>query len=624
MNAGEFSDGAHVLRAKIDLASPNMKMRDPILYRIVHAPHYRTGDTWKVYPLYDMAHPLSDAIEGITHSLCTLEFVNNRELYDWLVGSLIDGQRPHQYEFARLVLDHTVMSKRKLLHLVREGLVSGWDDPRMPTLSAMRRRGITAAAVKDFANRVGVAKANSRTDPALLDHSIRDALNDAAPRVLAVLDPLAVELTNLAEGQVVQLEAPYWPHDVPKEGSRQVPLTREVVIERADFEMEPPRGYKRLAPGRAVRLRHGPVVRVDEVETDDAGNVTRLSCHAFLDDMGSAPEGVKVWSTVHWVSRPLGVPMTARLYGPLFDAPDPEADGANFLDHVDPGSLVENRGLVEPSVLGDDPDTRYQFERLGYFWRDPVDGRGDDLVFNRIVPLKDGYGRRAVAAGADVRSTPELSVDDERAGDRVRGAGSGGRQGASDPSREVVAAAASGAPDPARYERAERLATAHGLTPSDADALASSEELVAFFERVMAHDAPTQAAANLVVNEVARELRERGDRMGLTPAGVAGTARLLSDGTITATAAKEVLAEAAASGADPVKLVSARGLDAALPEAEVRRLALEALERHPDEVTSYRAGKLGLRGFFIGQVMRSAGGRADPQVVQRVVAEVLG
>jgi len=623
MNAGEFPEGAHVLRARIDLSSPNMKMRDPILYRIVHAPHYRTGDTWKVYPLYDMAHPLSDAIEGITHSLCTLEFVNNREIYDWLVDNLIEGPRPRQYEFARLVLDHTVMSKRKLLQLVRDGHVSGWDDPRMPTLSAMRRRGITPAAVKDFANRVGVAKANSRTAPALLDHSIRDALNEEAPRVLAVLDPLVVELTNLEAGQSLTLDAPYWPHDVPKSGSRSLALTREVVIERSDFEMEPPKGFKRLAPGRAVRLRHGPVVRVDEVEVNDAGQVIRLRCQAFVEEMGSAPEDVKVWSTVHWVSRSHGVPMTARLYDPLFSVPDPEADGADFLEHVDPDSLVEKRGLIEPSVLDDAPETRYQFERLGYFWRDPVDGRGDDLVFNRIVPLKDGYSRRAPeAAGAAGSKDRETARSTERgreyAGGRSPDAGDAsgspwsGGDGTSGPGS-----------DPARAAAAERLASVHDLSSHEAEALAGDADLLAFFERVVSFEAPVQEAANLVVNEVARELRQRGERLRLQPDGVAGIARLLSQGTITATAAKEVLSAAAGSGDDPVELVRSRGLDRALPETEVRRHALEAMERHPDEVSSYRSGKHGLRGFFVGQVMRATQGRADPQVVQSVVASVL-
>ncbi len=599
MRAGEFPEGAHVLRARIDLSSPNMKMRDPILYRIVHAPHYRTGDRWKVYPLYDMAHPLSDAIEGITHSLCTLEFENNRELYDWLVGHLVEGERPHQYEFARLVLDHTVMSKRKLLRLVNEGHVTGWDDPRMPTLSALRRRGVPPAALRDFANRVGVAKANSRTDPQLLDHSVRDTLNTEAPRVLAVLDPLVVELTNVPAGETTWLDAPYWPHDVPREGSRRVPLTREVVIERDDFAIDPPRGYKRLAPGRAVRLRHGPVVRCDDVVTDDAGRVARLRCTAFLDEMGAAPEGVKVWSTVHWVSRERGVPFTARLYDRLFTAADPE-EGGDFLAHLNPEALVERRGLIEPSVLDDDPGTRYQFERLGYFWRDPVDGRGDELVFVRIVPLKDRYARRAAATEPASPSAGRRDARDER-------------PGPSDAARA----------DPARAAAAAELAARHGLRPNDADALAGSAELRAFFEASVAAGAPAGAAANLVVNEVARELRARGESLRLTPAGLAGLARLLDEGRVTATVAKEVLAEASASGGDPAGLVAARGLDRVLPEDEVRELVRRAVATHPDEAASYRSGKSGLKGFFVGQVMRGSGGRADPALVQRLVTEEL-
>ncbi len=610
MQAGEFPEGAHVLRARIDLGSPNMKMRDPILYRIVHAPHYRTGDTWKVYPLYDMAHPLSDAIEGITHSLCTLEFVNNREVYDWLVDNLIEGQRPYQYEFARLVLDGTIVSKRKLLQLVQGGHVSGWDDPRMPTLSAMRRRGVTPAAIKDFANRVGVAKANSRTDPALLEHAIRDDLNEKAPRVLAVLDPLVLELSNLPQGEAVTLDAPYWPHDVPREGSRSLPLTREVVIEREDFAASPLPGFRRLAPGRAVRLRHGPVVRVDEVVTDDAGNVTRLRCHAFLGEMGQAPEGVKVWSTVHWVSRVRGVPMIARLYEPLFAVADPEAGGADFLDNLTAESLVERRGLVEPSVLNDDPGTRYQFERLGYFWRDPEDSSDEDLVFNRIVPLKDG--RRGAASEAANAVGPA-------GGDPIRrGAVDGG-----DLVSEGTTAAGTTSSDPARAETAQRLAARYALGATDADALAGSHELLAFFEEAVAAGAPATTAANLVVNDVARELRERAGEPNLSPAGVAGLAKLLAAGTVTATAAKDVLASAAETGTDPVELVRSRGLDQTLSEDEVRGHVREAVANHPDEAAAYRAGKTGLRGFFVGQVMRAAGGRADPQTVQRVVGEEL-
>ncbi|MDI9549416.1 MAG: glutamine--tRNA ligase/YqeY domain fusion protein, partial [Chloroflexota bacterium] len=304
MRRGEFPDGAHVLRAKIDMASPNMKKRDPLLYRIRHAHHYRTGDKWCIYPFYDYAHPLSDAIEGITHSICTLEFENNREIYDWLVDNLIEPPQPRQYEFARLNLDYTVMSKRKMLQLVNEGYVSGWDDPRMSTIAGLRRRGITPEAIRTFSEKVGVAKANSRVDIALLEYCIRDDLNYRAPRVMCVLRPLKVVITNYPEGQVEQLDAPYWPHDVPKEGSRPVPFSREIYIERDDFMEDPPKSFYRLAPGREVRLRYAYIIRCDEVIKDpQTGEVTELRCtYDPATQGGAAPQGRKVRGAIHWVS----------------------------------------------------------------------------------------------------------------------------------------------------------------------------------------------------------------------------------------------------------------------------------------------------------------------------------
>ena len=622
MKAGEFAQGAHVLRAKIDLGAANMKMRDPILYRIVHASHYRTGDAWKIYPLYDFAHPLSDAIEGITHSLCTLEFENNREVYDWLVEHLIEGVRPHQYEFARLNLDHTVMSKRKLLTLVNRGHVGGWDDPRMPTLSAMRRKGVTPSAIKDFANRVGVAKANSRTDPALLDHSIRDDLNTAAPRVLAVLEPLLVELTNLPSGETTWLHADYWPRDVPKEGTRQLPLAREVVIERSDFEVEPSKGFKRLAPGRAVRLRHGPVIRCLDFETDAGGEVVKLRCEVIEDSIGSDPVGVKPSATVHWVSRRHGLPLTARLYQPLFLVPNPEADGADYLEHLNPDSLRVANGLIEPSVAEDDPDTRYQFERLGYFWRDPVDGRGaagaERLIFNRIAALKDGFGarreeREAAFPGAGQEERAKRAERPER------------RERAERAERALPAASGAGAADTGgETPEARALRERHGLSVNDAGVLAANPGLTAFFEETLAAGADAEAAAPWVVNEVARELRERRDEdMSITPGQVAELVALVVSGTITNRVAKDLLAEVARSGASPQHVVSRRGLDRQLSEAELKSVVAETLSANADELASYRAGKSGLRGFFVGQVMSATKGQADPELVQRLVGAAL-
>ena len=609
MRDGEFGPGEMVLRAKIDMSHPNMKMRDPILYRIVDAEHYRTGAEWPIYPMYDFAHPLSDAIEGITHSLCTLEFENNRAVYDWLVERLIDGPRPHQYEFARLQLDYTVVSKRKLIRLVREGVVNGWDDPRMPTISALRRKGVTPEAIREFANRVGVARANSRTDLALFDSAVRDDLNAKAPRVMAVLEPLKVTLTNVAADELIEIDAPYWPPDVPRDGSRTVPLTREIVIERSDFAEEPPKGFKRLAPGRAVRLRHGYVIRCDEVVKDAAGTVVELRCHAFRDSLGSNPEGVKVWAALHWVSARAGLPFTARLYEPLFTVPDPDGAGGDLLDHVNEDALRELEGLVEPSVQHDPEDTRYQFERLGYFWRDPVDGRGrgDEagarLVFNRIVGLKDTRARRVTDA--------EPARDAKAPG---RAAGADARDAAAE------------AFDPKRLapeERAayERYVAELGLQEADAALLATRPPLARFFEESVAAGAAVASAANWVVNEVARELQGEGAG-GLTPAALAELTELVDAGTITLRVAKELFPELL-QGADPRRLVAERGLERLDDEAAVRQAVGEAVAAHPDEVAAYRGGKQGLKGFFVGQVMRATGGRADPALVQRLVGEAL-
>ena len=400
MRAGEFPSGAHVLRAKIDLASPNMKLRDPVLYRIVHAPHYRTGTVWCIYPLYDFAHPLSDAIEGISHSLCTLEFENNRAIYDWLVENLRGkcglptSPRPYQYEFARLNLDYTVLSKRKLIRLVEGGHVQGWDDPRMPTLSGLRRRGVTPEAIRELCNRIGVSRADNRVDSGSFEAAIRDDLNYRAPRVLAVLRPLKVVVTNYPEGKVEHLEAPYWPHDVPREGSRAVPFSRELYIERDDFMEHPPKGFHRLTPGGRVRLRHAYVIRCDDVVKDGRGDLVELRCTHDPDTLNRRPADGVVKGTIHWASARHAVKAAVRLYDRLFTVRDPEAGEGEFTDSLNPQSLTDVEGYLEPSVLQDPPEVRYQFERLGYFWQDPVDSRPPDrLVFNRIVTLRDSWTR---------------------------------------------------------------------------------------------------------------------------------------------------------------------------------------------------------------------------------------
>jgi glutaminyl-tRNA synthetase len=400
MKAGEFADGQHVLRAKIDMASPNLNMRDPTLYRIRHATHHRTGDVWRIYPMYDFAHPLSDALEGITHSLCTLEFEDHRPLYDWLVGSLISpdpDKRPQQIEFARLNLNYTVMSKRKLLQLVQQGLVDGWDDPRMPTITGLRRRGYTPESIRAFCARIGVAKKENVIDMAQLEHSVREDLNVRAPRVMAVLRPLKVVLTNYPEGQVEQLDVINNPEDASA-GTRVVPFSRVLYIERDDFLEDPPKKFFRLSPGKEVRLRCAYFIKCEEVVKGANGEIVELRCtYDPATRGGDSPDGRRVKATLHWVSAQHALQAVVRLYDRLFSVEDPERvpEGKTFLDQLNPQSLETLRDCpVEPSLGGAAPGTRVQFERLGYFAVDP-DSRPDALVFNRTVSLRDTWKKIA-------------------------------------------------------------------------------------------------------------------------------------------------------------------------------------------------------------------------------------
>ncbi|HPV74108.1 MAG TPA: glutamine--tRNA ligase/YqeY domain fusion protein [Gemmatimonadaceae bacterium] len=396
MKAGEFEDGAHVLRAKIDMAHPNMIMRDPLLLRIRKASHYRRGDAWCIYPLYDFAHGLSDAIEGITHSLCTLEFKDNRDIYDWLVREAGFVRPPEQTEFARLQIDYTVMSKRKFLRLVNEGHVAGWDDPRMPTIAGLRRRGVTPEAIKSFAESVGVARSDARTELAKFEHAIRDDLNMRVPRVLCVLKPLKVVLTNYPDDLVEELDAPYYPHDVPKEGSRTLPFSKEIWIDRDDFMEDPPKKFFRLAPGREVRLRYGYLITCTEVIKDSSGNVVELRCtYDPATKGGNTPDGRKVQGTIHWVSARHAIACEVRLYDRLFAVADPDAveEGKDFISALNPNSLVVvPNAYVEPSTANDEAGSRYQFERTGYFVHDAVaSAEAGKPVYNRTVTLRDSW-----------------------------------------------------------------------------------------------------------------------------------------------------------------------------------------------------------------------------------------
>ena len=395
MKAGEFEDGARVLRAKIDMASPNLNMRDPVLYRILHESHHRTGDKWCIYPTYDFAHGQSDSIEGITHSICTLEFEDHRPLYDWFLDEL-DIYHPQQIEFARLNVSHTVVSKRRLLQLVNEGHVSGWDDPRMPTLSAMRRRGYTPEAIRKFVDGTGIVKRNALVDLGQLENCVREDLNLRAPRVMAVLNPLKVVIDNYPEGGEEEFDAINNPED-PSMGSRKVPFSRVIYIERDDFREDPPRRFFRLAPGREVRLRYGCYITcVDVVKDEATGEVVELHCTYDPESRGgSSPDGRRVRATLHWVSASHAVDAEVRLYDHLFNSPVPGSEeGGDFKTDLNPNSLEVLTGCkVEPSLAGAAPGSRYQFERQGYFCIDAVDSTPERLVFNRTVPLRDSWAR---------------------------------------------------------------------------------------------------------------------------------------------------------------------------------------------------------------------------------------
>ena len=397
MRDGEFADGTRVLRAKVDMASPNLHMRDPVLYRIRKTLHHRTGNKWCLYPMYDFTHCLSDSIEGITHSLCTLEFEVHRPLYDWVLDNVAIDSRPRQIEFARLSLTYTVLSKRKLLTLVEEGRVNGWDDPRMPTVSGLRRRGYTPASIRSFCKTIGMTKFNSLTDVALLEHSIRQDLNDTTPRRMAVLRPLKVVITNFDEDKVEELEAANHPKD-PEAGTRSVPFTREIYVERDDFMEEPPRKFFRLGPGREVRLRFAYFITCNEVIKNAAGEVTELHCTYDPETHGgSAPDGRKVKGTIHWVSASHAFEAQVRLYDRLFTVEDPnkEDDGKTYLDHLNAESQeVIADAKLEPGLAKAEPGERFQFERLGYFCADAGDSQAGKPVFNRTVTLRDAWAKQ--------------------------------------------------------------------------------------------------------------------------------------------------------------------------------------------------------------------------------------
>jgi len=570
-----------------------------------------------IYPLYDYTHCLSDAIEGITHSLCTLEFENNRELYDWLLAAVDWPEpRPRQYEFARLNVSYTVLSKRKLLELVESGLVDGWDDPRMPTLSGLRRRGYTPSAIRTFCDRIGVTKANSTVDVALLEHTVREDLNTEAPRVLCVLRPLKLVIENWPEGKVEMLDAPYWPHDVPKEGARPLPFSRELWVERDDFAEVPAKGWHRLAPGAEVRLRYAYVVRCTGVIKDDAGEVVEL--RATVDPAtrgGATPDGRRVAGTLHWVSAAHALPVEVRLYDRLFRGEQP--DEGEYRDNLNPGSLeVLGGALAEPGLADAAPGSRFQFERQGYFYLEPEAAAAGRRVFNRIVTLKDTWAKVARR-----QEQPAEAAQTRRA-----------RSVAAAAEPATVTDSLAALPSAQRAE-VERLRDAHGIAVEAARVLAGDAGLRLLLEQGIAAGAPARALANWLANDVLREREAIRASAGATEgapaalpfdgAALAELLALVEAGTVSTAGGREALAELVRTGEAPRRIVERRGLAQVSDEGALQGLVTQVVEREAANAQAYRDGRSGLLGWFVGQVMKESGGRANPQLVQRLVRERL-
>jgi glutaminyl-tRNA synthetase len=615
MRAGELPDGTCVLRARIDLTASNMKMRDPLLYRIRHAHHDRTGDAWPIYPMYDFAHPISDAIEGITHSLCTLEFENNRPLYDWVIAHTGVSERhgfsrPQQIEFARLKLDYTVMSKRKLLLLVEDGHVSGWDDPRMPTIAGMRRRGYRPEAIRAFAELVGVAKVNSVVDIAKLEFCVRDDLNWVAPRVLGVLRPLKVTITSWPEGEVEQLTGPYFPPDVGKPGERSLPFGRELLIDRDDFWVDPPAGYQRLAPGRTVRLRHGYCITCEEVVEQD-GEVVELRCRHLPDTVGKKPPGVTVSGVIHWVSAAHAVPAEVRLYDRLFRVPRPEEADGDLSRSLNPDSLqVVRDAMVEPSLADAERGSHWQLERVGYFMVDPTDSGPGALVLNRTVTLRDSW---------------QGSTDEQRPPDEVREKSAKVKTRPVKRSRAEYRAEAR-LRDPVLGERFVAWPAAFGISEDDADLLTGDRPTGDLFLAAVTEGGATPpAVARWIVNDLPPALADRDlADTPLTGAGLAALVAAVESGEITGQVAKDVFAEMVERGADPRQVIAEEGLAQVSDEGAIAGMVDRVLADNAGKVEEYRAGKSALFGFFVGQVIKGSQGKANPKVVQELVKARLG
>jgi len=596
MKNGEFAEGEHILRAKIDMRSPNMKMRDPLLYRIRHAHHYRAGDKWAIYPMYDFAHCLSDYIEGITHSFCTLEFENNREIYDWVIDTLgLKPPRPYQYEFARLNINYTVMSKRKLLELVEGGYVNGWDDPRLPTIAGYKRRGYTPESILNFCESIGIAKANSTVDVAQLEFAIRDDLNPKVPRVMCVVDPLKVTITNY-EGRE-EIEADYFPHDVPKKGARKLPFSSQIYINREDFSENPPKGYFRLTPDQPVRLKYAYIITCKEVIKDAEGKIVEIKAEYHPDSKsGQDTSGIKVKSAIQWVEATRAKRVELHLYDRLFKNEAPEG-----IEDLNPDSLtIIHDALIEPAVIEEKPDVRFQFEREGYFYADPIDYSDKKPVFNKIVSLKDSWAKKSKP-----KSQPKREQKPAPQKPQIEG--------------EVAPMCSE---EQARFDH---YTQALKLGDTVAEMIARDEKLSAFFDTAVSEQQNAGTIANLVANEVSRELKNKAvDDLSFTPGQIAALAAMIDKETISTKIAKEVFEAMAIEGTDPVTYVEEKGLKQISDPQQLLPIIDEVIAANPENVAKYKEGNQKLFGFFVGQVLKATGGKGNPKMVNMLVKERMG
>jgi len=592
MKNGEFKESEHILRAKIDMSSPNMKLRDPLLYRIRHAHHFRAKDKWCIYPMYDFAHCLSDYIEGVTHSICTLEFENNRDIYDWVLDTLqLTPPRPYQHEFARLNINYTVMSKRKLLELVNGGYVNGWDDPRMPTIAGYRRRGYTPESILNFCDQIGIAKANSTVDVSQLEFCIRDDLNTKVPRVMCVVKPLKVTIENYDGSE--EIDASYYPHDVPKDGSRKLPFSKHIYIDANDFSQNPPKGYFRLTPTQSVRLKYAYIISFKEAIKDENGEIIELIVTYHKDSKsGQDKSGIKVKSAIQWVESNSAKQVELRLYDRLFKSDAP----SEIVDLNENSLKIIKDALIEPAVITQKPDVRFQFEREGYFYAEPVDYTDEKPVFNKIVSLKDSWAKKKDNQTSRRKPTgKKVQID-----------------GSVEPMNEK------------EQKLFDRYTKELKLNSEVSNTLARDKNLSSFFQEALDIFNSAVNIANFVTNEVAKQFKQNDIQdVKFTASHIANLVKLINEETISTKIAKEVFEIIIATGDDPLKIVEDKGLKQISDPDVILNIIDEVIVKNQDNVQKYKSGNKKLFGFFVGQVLKATNGKANPKIVNELVTKQL-